>query len=71
MNISKVKSDIEKYKGKIIHFRYNGARNQIEEFTGTIENTYNAVFTIRLEDSKNIKSYTYNDLINESLQIFE
>lgn len=71
MNISKVKSDIEKYKGKIIHFRYNGARNQTEEFTGTIENTYNAVFTIRLEDSKNIKSYTYNDLINESLQIFE
>ncbi len=70
MNISKIKNDIEKYKGKLIHFRYNGARNQIEEFDGTIENTYNVVFTIKLEESNSIKSFTYNDIINESLQIF-
>ena len=56
MNISKVKEDILKYKGKLLHFRYNGARNQIEEFDGKIENIYNAIFTIKLEDNSNIKS---------------
>ena len=70
MNKSKVKENIETYKGKTIHFRYNGARNQIEEFDGIIENTYNAIFTIKLEDSNSIKSFTYNDVINESLQFF-
>ena len=54
----------------MIHFKYNGARNQIEEFDGFIEGTYNAIFTIRINDTDIIKSFTYNDLINKSLQIF-
>ena len=70
MNKSIIKNNIETYKGKKIHFRYNGARNQIEEFDGMIENTYNAVFTIKINDSDSIKSFTYNDIINKSLQIF-
>ncbi len=70
MNKSKVKEDIETFKGKVVHFKYNGSRNQTEEFDGTIENTYNSVFTIKLEESNSIKSFTYNDVINETLQIF-
>ena len=65
MNISKVKDDIIKYKGKLLHFKYNGARNQIEEFDGKIENTYNAIFTIKLEDNCNIKE---NKFIFEIIQ---
>ena len=57
-------------KGKTIHFKYNGSRNQTEEFVGTIENAYNSVFTIKLIDNNGIKSFTYNDIINESLQFF-
>ncbi len=70
MNISKIKNDIETYKVKTIHFKYNGSRNQIEEFDGIIESTYNAIFTIKIEDTNNIKTFTYNDVISESLQIF-
>ena len=70
MNKSKVKMDIENIKGKKIHFKYNGSRNQVEEFDGIIENTYNAVFTIKINESNNIKSFSYNDIINESLQFF-
>ena len=57
-------------KGKKIHFKYNGSRNQIDEFDGIIENTYKSIFTIKIADSSNIKSFTYNDIINKSLQIF-
>ena len=45
--ISKIKNDLENQKGKILHFRFNGARNQIEEFDGSIENTYNFIFTVK------------------------
>ncbi len=70
MNKNKVKEMVESYKGKLISFKYNGARNQNEEFDGIIENTYNSVFTIKTIDKNTIKSFTYNDIINESLQIF-
>lgn len=71
MNIRRIREKLEKEKGKLIHFKYNGARNQIEEFDGTIENTYNAIFTIRVEnDNKQIKSFTYSDVLTENLEIF-
>ena len=70
LNKTKVKDKIELIKGKIIHFKYNGFRNQIEEFDGIIENTYNSIFTIKINESNCIKSFSYNDIINESLQFF-
>jgi len=67
----RIKENLEEKKGKLIHFKYNGARNQIEEFDGVIENTYNAIFTIRIEDeSKQIKSFTYSDVLTEILELF-
>ena len=70
MNKSIVKNKVEDIKGKEIHFRYNGSRNQIEEFDGMVDNTYNSIFTIKLSNSEEIKSFSYNDIINQSLQFF-
>ena len=70
MNKSIVKEKIKSIKGQKIHFKYNGSRNQIEEFDGIIDNTYNSVFIIRLTENQSIKSFSYNDIINESLQFF-
>lgn len=70
MNKSIIKNNISNIKGKRIHFRYNGSRNQIEEFDGFIEKTYNSIFTIKIIDNNELKSFTYNDIINKSLQIF-
>ena len=70
MNIAKIKENLETQKGKMIHFKYNGARNQIEEFDGIIENTYNAIFTIRLENAKKeIKSFTYSDVLTQNIEL--
>ena len=65
--ISKIKENLEKEIGKELHFKYNGARNQIEEFNGYIENTYNYIFTIRTNES--LKSFTYSDLLTLNLEI--
>ena len=44
--IEKVKHKVCTLKGKRIRFRYNGSRNQIEEFEGVIVYCYNYVFVI-------------------------
>ena len=70
MNLDIIKEQVRGRKGEILNFKFNGSRNQIEEFQGEIIKIYPSIFLIRLEGGKNkIKSFTYNDLITESLEI--
>ena len=69
--INKIKEDLVTKKGKVLKFRHNGSRNQIEEFTGVILETYNYVFTIKTMYSKeSIKSFTYSDILIDNLEIY-
>lgn len=69
--IDKIRKEISSKKGKILHFRHNGTRNQIEEFQGMIVDTYNYVFTIKtIDDKEEIKSFTYSDILIDNLEIF-
>ena len=71
MTINNIKVNLEKNKGKLLKFKFNGSRNQTEEFLGKIENMYNYIFVVRLENSNvKIKSFSYADVLTESLQIF-
>ena len=71
MNIEKIRNHIKNNKGKTVRFKFNGTRNQTEEFTATIENTYNYVFIVRLEKNKDqLKSFSYSDVLTENLEIF-
>ena len=69
--INKIRDDVISKKGKTLHFRHNGTRNQIEEFKGIITETYNYVFTIKTIDEKEeIKSFTYSDVLIDNLEIY-
>lgn len=71
MNIAKIREKIEENKGKTIRFKFNGSRNQIEEFSAIIENTYTYIFIVRLEKNKDqVKSFSYSDILTENLEIF-
>jgi len=71
MNIERIRENIEKNKGKTVRFKFNGTRNQTEEFEAVIENTYNYVFVVRLEKNKEQrKSFSYSDVLTENLEIF-
>ena len=70
MNVDKVRSEIKSKEGKILHFKFNGSRNQIVEFVGEIIETYQAIFVVKLTDN-NIKSFSYSDLITSSLEILK
>ena len=69
--INKIRLQLEENKGRELDFRFNGSRNQIEEFSGFIENTYNYVFTVKLSNDRNqIRSFSYSDVLTDSLEIF-
>ena len=65
--INKIKNDILLLKGKRIKFRYNGSRNQIEEFEGVITYCYNFVFIIDLGNIN--KSFSYSDVLIGTLSV--
>lgn len=65
--ISKVKEKVLSFKDKKIKFRYNGSRNQIEEFEGVIVNCYNYVFVIELDNMT--KSFSYSDVLIGTLEV--
>lgn len=70
--ISKIKEDIKSKIGKTFHFRFNGARNQIEEFDGTITEVYNYIFIVKIINEKEeLKSFTYSDVLINNLEIIQ
>ena len=46
MNITKIKNMLEENASKNVRFKFNGNRNQIEEFDGRIINTYKYIFVV-------------------------
>lgn len=71
MNIDKVREEIKLKTGEVLHFKFNGSRNQIKEFDGEIIETYSAIFVVKLVDDNNIKAFSYSDLITSSLEILK
>lgn len=72
MNISKIRNFITQNKGKEFAFKFKGARNQIEEFSGEIVEVYRSIFIIKVNDpTKRVKSFSYNDLLTKSLEMKE
>ena len=69
--INKIREDLVNKKGKVLKFRFNGSRNQIEEFKGIIVGIYNYVFTINtIGEREEIKSFTYSDLLIGNLETY-
>ena len=69
MNIEKVKNKVATYKGQTLKFRFNGSRNQIEEFQGVIVGTYDSIFTIMTSESRHLKSFSYSDILIKKLVV--
>ena len=72
MNIDKIRKFISDNKGNTFAFKFKGARNQIDEFVGKIIESYHYVFTVKTTGKTNrIKSYSYNDILINTLEIKE
>ena len=69
MNITKIKNMLEENASKNVRFKFNGNRNQIEEFDGRIINTYKYLFVVKPNDTGIKRSFTYTDILIGSLEI--
>ena len=72
MNKDALREKIQQKEGNDYFFGFNGSRNQVEKFSGTIIETYPSVFLVETrEENPRIKSFSYNDVITSSLEIRE
>lgn len=69
MSIEKIKNFITQNMNKPIKFRYNGSRNQIEEFTGEVVGVYKFVFIIKVDGMPFTKSFSYADVLTKNLEL--
>lgn len=66
----KAKTAISELQGKPLVFRINRGRNRFEFYSGTVENLYPNIFTIRTDNADiPILSFSYNDLLTKNVQI--
>ena len=69
MTIEKIKNDIDNNLGESVKVIYNGSRNKREEYSGIITETYNYILIIKT-CSEEIKSFSYRDILTNTLEIF-
>lgn len=70
MTIDEIKSELNNYVGKKVVIRYNLGRNKYENYKVKIKELYNYVFLVELEDdNKEIKSFSYSDVITKTIKI--
>ena len=69
--IDKIKEDIKGHIGEEVKIVFNGGRNRIEEYSAIITQMYNFVFVVKLKnDASEIKSFTYSDILTQTVEIF-
>lgn len=70
MNINIVKEKLNENIGKEVFIKYSLGRNKVEKFNAKIKETYNYVFIVENTITKEIKSFTYSDVITNMLRIY-
>ena len=66
---AKIRQDAENYKGQELHFKYNVGRNKVENLTGVIEGVYSDKFKIRRTDICAPATFSYADILTNSLEV--
>ena len=70
-SMQRVRRDVESYIGQEIDIKANKGRNRQEYKRGTIDSAYANVFVVKETDSERKLSYSYTDVLINSLEITE
>lgn len=71
VTIRNVKEELNKHLGDEVTIKYNLGRNKYEKYNVKLKKLYDYVFTVELEKkkSKEIKSFSYSDVITKIIKI--
>lgn len=67
--LSRIKKDVESYIGEEIYIKSNAGRNKFVNKRGTIDSAYANLFVVKENDSNRKFSYSYADVVMNSLEI--
>ena len=70
MNINVIREKIESNLGKEVFIKYNLGRNKIEKYNAKIKEIYNYVFVVEVLNTNEVKSFTYSDIITNTIKIY-
>ncbi len=68
-SMQKIRQDVENYIGLEIDIKSNVGRNKKVNKRGTIDSAYSNLFVVREADSARKLSYSYADVLMNSLEI--
>ena len=71
VTIKNVKEELTKHLGDEVTIKYKLGRNKYEKYNVKLKKLYDYVFTVELEKkkSKEIKSFSYSDVITKIIKI--
>lgn len=69
MTIEKIKEELNDHIGEKVTIKYNLGRNKYEKYTVQIKELYNNIFLVENSTSKQIKSFSYSDIITKVIKI--
>lgn len=77
LKIEEIKQEIENLKGRKVNLLVNQGRKKYSNFEGIIEDAYNSIFVVRLENtqtnkkdrSDRLKTYSYIDILCGNVDI--
>ena len=68
--IQSIREELNEYVGKNATIKYNLGRNKYEKYNVTIKELYNYIFLVETSNpNKEIKSFSYADIINKTIKI--
>ncbi len=71
MTIEQVKYELKNHIGDDVTIKYHLGRNKYEQYRVTIKELYNYVFLVEMKNeyTKEIKSFSYSDIITKTIHI--
>ena len=70
MTIHAIREELNEHVGDKAIIKYNLGRNKYEKYHVVIKELYNYIFLVELSNSyKEIKSFSYADIINKTIKI--
>jgi uncharacterized protein Veg len=71
MTLQEIKEKVNKNIGNNVTIKYNIGRNRIEKYNVKIKETYKNLFIVETnnQNNKEIKSFTYTDVMTKTIKI--
>lgn len=69
MLLEKIRQEVKTHKGANAVIKYNLGRNKYETYNVVIKDIYPHIFTVKLNNRDEIKSFTYTDIMTKIIKI--